>query len=306
MKLAITFLIVVFLSGCSSNPNLRPSYTFKLAESCSAKADCSFTLDRHSESTIAAREGSVVRLAVKKAYLTSLSEKSATKKGQLGNRELLLYATIYKNGQFLRYAKITDIAEHVSIYQSAVVHKPIFFTEAIDGYYHIIIKGYEVDTKTLVKALRRVRTTDVEAIENSSFSPGDTFTTGLKDVVFGLFDMVLSFTGKSLDDWAAHGHAAKLFEHSIYVVKNDVDFEEENLLIIGSGDERYFEKCEQERTDEKCSASSDQEIFDAVSTKIQRLENGKPFTKEDLKKGKVVSLSKSPYLWIFAENLTNQ
>jgi hypothetical protein len=34
----------------------------------------------------------------------------------------------------------------MSAYEPVVVQKPVFFTETVDGYYQIVIKGYEVDT----------------------------------------------------------------------------------------------------------------------------------------------------------------
>jgi hypothetical protein len=206
----------------------------------------------------------------------------------------MLYAVIYKNGQFLKYKKITDLAEHMTTYQPVVVQNPVFFTETIDANYHVVLKGYEVDTKTLVKSLRRIRSTDIETIEKSSFSPGDTFTTGLKDVVFGVFDMVLSLTGKSLDDLAANLHATKVFEHSIYITSGLKNTETDKLLILGSGISEYFIKED---------AKNDSEINTHVRSKIKVLENAS-FNKEDLMNGKDSILSGSPYLIITAEKLT--
>ena len=208
----------------------------------------------------------MVRLSVRGAYFARLPESNAVIDGYryIGNRELLLYAKIYRNGQFLRYSKITDIAEHMSAYQPVVVQKPVFFTETVDGYYQIVIKGYEVDTKHLVKALRRVRNTDIEGLEQAGYSPGDVITTGLRDVVFGIFDMVFAVSGKTLDDWVARWGADKVFEHSIYVTPNGAENDPEQIVLLGSGDERYFEDAD---------PKTDSDVNKKVRTSLGTLEN---------------------------------
>jgi hypothetical protein len=239
-RMLIVGLVAVGLSGCAST--IAPSFTFKYCpprdQTCSPKD----YLRRHPTSAIQAQEGTAVRLSIQSAYFAELKESNAIIDGYryIGNREVLLYAKIYKNGQFLRYNKITDIAEHMSAYEPVVVQKPVFFTETVDGYYQIVIKGYEVDTKKLVKALRRVRNTDIESLEQASYSPGDVFTTGLRDVVFGIFDMVFGITGKTLDDWVAKWGADKVFEHSIYVTPGGPDKGTDQIVVLGSGDKRYF------------------------------------------------------------------
>ncbi|MDC5853573.1 hypothetical protein [Vibrio europaeus] len=303
MKTVYFIISSLLLWGCAGNSKSPPSYTFDLVkESCSDNV-CDFKLDRNPESAIKVRDGDVMRLSVESTYVTSLPENSALNAGQFGNRELLLYAIIYKNGQFLKYEKITDVAEHVSVYQPVVVHRPEFFTESVRGYYHIIIKGYEVDTKALVKFLRRTRNTDIDSIEQSGFHPGDTFTSGLKNIVFGFFDVVLSVTGKSLDDWAANVNATKVFEHSVYLTTKGESTEEKNILIVGSGDNNLFETCNEENI---CTAESDIEIYKHAKTNIKKLESIDKLSSEDLKKGKVAPLEKSPYIWIKAEHLTTQ
>lgn len=288
-NMLMVWIIAVGLCGCAST--VAPSFTFKLATSdCPTEKSC---LIRHPTSAIQATEGTVVRLSVQSAYVAKLVERRATKEGYIGNRELLLYAKIYKNGQFLRYSKITDVAEHMAAYEPVVVQKPVFFTEPVDGYYHIILKGYEVDTKTLVKALRRVRSTDVESLEKAGYSPGDTFMTGLKDVVFGLFDMVLGITGRTLDDWAAKINADKVFEHSIYVTPGDAAKGTEQIVVLGSGDNSYFVKA---------GAENDNTINTYVQEKLGTLEN-KTITEAALINGKASELLGSAYILIKGERL---
>ncbi|WP_321493953.1 hypothetical protein [uncultured Desulfobacter sp.] len=299
-KILIMIATSLFLFCCAGKSQIAPSYTFKLSKKSGVTSTVAETpmikLTRHPTSAIEVKEGSVIRLSLDCAYLTELDEKSATSKGQVGNRELMLYAMIYKNGQFLRYSKITDLAEHMATYQPVVVQNQIFFTETIDTNYHIILKGYEVDTKALVKALRRVRSTDITSIEKSSFSPGDTFLAGFKDIVFGVFDVVLSVTGKSLDDWAANLNATKVFEHSIYVTSRMKDDETDKLLILGSGKVDYFVNK---------NATTDADINQYVRENITMLE-AKTFLSKDLIDGTDNILSKAPYLILTAERLTNQ
>jgi len=291
-NMLIVWLIAVGLCGCAST--IAPSFTLKYSTS-NCPANGSTCLIRHPTSAIQATEGTVVRLSVRSAYVAKLVESRATKEGYIGNRELLLYAKIYKNGQFLRYSKITDVAEHMAAYEPVVVQKPVFFTEPVDGYYHIILKGYEVDTKTLVKALRRVRNTDVESLEKAGYSPGDTFMTGLKDMVFGIFDMVLAITGRTLDDLAAKINADKIFEHSIYVTPGGAASGTDKIVVLGSGDSSYFVKA---------GAENDAIINKHVQTQLQTLE-GKTITEADLINGKASELLGSTYIFIQGERLGN-
>lgn len=289
----IVGLVAVGLIGCAST--IAPSFTFKYCpardQTCSPKD----YLRRHPTSTIQAQEGTAVRLSIQSAYFAELQESNAIIDGYsyIGNRELLLYAKIYKNGQFIRYYKITDIAEHMSAYEPVVVQKPVFFTETVDGYYQIVIKGYEVDTKKLVKALRRVRNTDIESLEQASYSPGDVFTTGLRDVVFGIFDMVFGITGKTLDDWVAKWGADKVFEHSIYVTPGGPDKGTDHIVVLGSGDKRYFVKA---------APKNDADINDHVQESLKALELIS-FSEADLINGKASALAGSAYILIKGERL---
>ena len=295
-RVLIVGLVAVGLSGCAST--IAPSFTFKYSaqrDSACSPNDSSRRLSRHPTSAIQAKEGTLVRLSVRSAYFAELQESNAIKNGYkyFGNRELLLYAKIYRNGQFLRYSKITDIAEHMSAYQPVVVQKPVFFTETVDGFYQVVIKGYEVDTKKLVKALRRVRNTDIESFEQAGYSPGDVFTKGLRDVVFGIFDMVLGITGKTLDDWVANRGADKVFEHSIYVTPGGPDMGVDEIVVLGSGSKKYFEYSDR---------ADDAQINDPVRTSLNTLEKMQ-FCEADLINGKVSELLGSAYILIKGERL---
>ena len=289
-KMLILGLVAVGLSGCAST--IAPSFAFKYWGCPKIDSPCGH-LSRHPTSAVQAKEGTVVRLSVRSAYLAGLNESKATKEGYIGNRELLLYAKIYKNGQFLKYTKITDLAEHMAAYEPVVVQKPVFFTETLDGYYHIIIKGYEVDAKTLVKALRRVRNTDVESLEQTSYAPGDVFTTGLKDVVFGIFDMVFGITGRTLDDWVAKWGADKVLEHSIYVTPGGADNGTDQIVVLGSGDGSYFVKAD---------AKNDADINKRVRKSLDTLEAIR-FSDAEIINGKVPDLAGSAYILIKGERL---
>jgi hypothetical protein len=252
-------------------------------------------LASHPTSQILVTHGKIVKLSLRAVHVADLQESYESEKSSTGNRELLIYAKIYKNGDFLRYEKITDIAEHMMSYQPVVVQRDDWFAEPITGNYHIQLKIYEVDTKNLVKFLRRVHNTDMHALE-PYFAPGDTFMAGVKQIINGVFDVVLSMTGRSLDDWAAKIGADKAFEHSIYINPRSSDYQAtpaltdpgQQFAVIGSGETNLFVSP---------SSTVPSDIDTAVKAQIGRLE-GLTFTLDDLKNGKVAELHKAPYLVI--------
>lgn len=251
IKTLLPLLLSLNLIGCATQ---QPVFTFALVKEPKEANDtttkcnetgvdetkCANKLYRHPTSAITAAPGQVVRLWMDNAYLTQLYDKKAIKQGYSGKREVLIYAIIYKDGFFQKFSKITDLANNMASYQPAVVQKPNFFTESMDGSsYQVVIKAFEVDTEGLVRTLRRVNTTDVSKIANgtSAFAPGATFVGGLQDVLHGFFDMILSVTGKSADDWVEQIAADKVFEHSIYVVPSRGDDKSiDKIVLIASGD----------------------------------------------------------------------
>lgn len=203
MKIIIS-LFLLFLAGCASHP---PSLTFRYD---------SGEFEVHSTSQILAKHGEIMKLSLKAFNVAELQESRETNRGSLGNREILIYTKVYKNGNFLKYEKLTDLAEHMTAYHPVVIQQENIFTDTIDSNYHIIIKAYEVDSKLLVKMLRRINKSDPESLE-APFLPGDTLMTGIKSIISGVFDVVLSVTGKTLDDWAMKIGADPILEHSIYI-----------------------------------------------------------------------------------------
>lgn len=214
------------------------------------KKDGPYKLVRNPQSAISVAPTKILQLWMDNAYLAQLYDKKAIKEGYSGRREVLIYAIIYKDGVFQKFSKITDLANSMSSYQPVVVQKPNFFTETIDAsYYQIIIKAFEVDTEGLVRILRRVDNTNVSKIANeaSPYAPGATFVSGFQTVLHGFFDMILSVTGKSVDDWVEQIAADKIFEHSIYVVPASEDGSikmldgvketKQKLILIASGDD---------------------------------------------------------------------
>ena len=238
IKTLFPLVLALNLIGCASQ---QPVFTFSLVGVKDTNPTI-YKLKRHPTSAITADADQVVRLWMDNAYFTQLYDKKAIKEGYSGKREVLIYAILYKDGVFQKFSKITDLANNMASYQPVVVQKPNFFTETMDGSsYEIVIKAYEVDTEGLVRILRRVNTTDVSKVASgtSPYAPGATFAGGFQDVLHGVFDMILSVTGKSVDDWVEQIAADKVFEHSIYVVPAYKENNERinRIVLLASGDD---------------------------------------------------------------------
>ncbi len=241
IKTLLPLLLSLNLIACATQ---QPVFTFALVPT-SKENPTQYNLKRHPTSAITANPGQVLQLWMDNAYFTQLYDRTPIKEGYSGKREVLIYAIIYKDGFFQKFSKITDLANNMASYQPVVVQKPNFFTETMDGSsYQIVIKAFEVDTEGLVRILRRVNTTDINKIAGgtSAYAPGATFVAGFQDVLHGFFDMILSVTGKSVDDWVEQIAANKVFEHSIYVVpptnpdKSNPDKTIKDIVLLASGD----------------------------------------------------------------------
>lgn len=259
MKKINSILSVLMTLGLAAScSHQQPVLTFNLNEDTTTSTtnkDKTYNLVRNPQSAISVAPTKVLQLWMNNAYLAQLYDKKPIKEGYSGRREVLIYAIIYKDGVFQKFSKITDLADSMSSYQPVVVQKPNFFTETIDAsYYQIIIKAFEVDTEGLVRILRRVDNTDISKIASGAtpYAPGATFVSGFQTVLHGLFDMILSVTGKSVDDWVEQIASDKVFEHSIYVVpaseggsetvlgKEDTANDKnkhQKLVLIASGDD---------------------------------------------------------------------
>jgi hypothetical protein len=231
MKKTLIILSIFLIASCSS---MRQGQTFLMVDKKPLK--------RVNSSQIWAEDNKIVQLTLTRAHLANLRESKSSAKGLVGGREILIYAKIYKDGYFQGYRMVTDNAEHMQNSASAVIEKPIFFTETIDSSYRIELKAYEVDATTLVKVLRRTEKTDFEVLESSAYAPGDAFTKGFSNIIFGLFDVVSSLSGRSVDDWVSKAGSDKIFEHSIYVTPTlDISSkeniaDEQHYLIVGDAD----------------------------------------------------------------------
>jgi len=273
--------LLLCLNGCSVN---HSALTFKYN-------DAAQKLTRAPQSTIEVTKGKVLRLTLETARLGSLPEKHSEKKGEGGKREVMIIAKIFKNGQFVRYATITDIAEHMYPYQPAAINAPQFFTETIDGYYQICLKAYELDSKYAVRLLRQIRNTDLSVLDSTAYAPGDALTAGFQQVLYGAFDILASLTGKTVDGWIAYWGSTKVFEHSLYISPVQAG-SAGTYLVIDSGNQKFFE-------DEQ---KTELDIHTKVMTNLTALES-KTFVSTDLKSGKASDLDGSAYMLIKAEEL---
>jgi hypothetical protein len=231
MKKTLIILSIFLIASCSS---MRQGQTFLMVDKKPLK--------RVNSSQIWAEDKKIVQLTLTSAHLANLKESTSSDESLVGGREILIYAKIYKGGYFQGYRMVTDNAEHMQNSASVAIEKPVFFTETIDSSYRIEIKAYEVDATTLVKILRRTEKTDFEVLESSAYAPGDAFTKGFSNIIFGLFDVVSSISGRSIDDWVSKAGSDKVFEHSIYVTPTLNIASKENIannqhyLIVGDAD----------------------------------------------------------------------
>ncbi|MBF8273803.1 MAG: hypothetical protein HW380_2908 [Magnetococcales bacterium] len=169
--LAIALLSAITVSGCASR--VAPSFTFAFSKDSATKDE---TLVRHSENEITVQPGKTISIILDKFHPGAMNEANEARLGSLGNRELLFYAKIYKNGYFERYVTLVDLAKHVHSFQMAPIENQTLFTETIkDARYQIVLRAYEVDTETIVRVLRRAKQIDLNQIENEDFRPDKVF-----------------------------------------------------------------------------------------------------------------------------------
>lgn len=208
----------------------QPGYTFLLDNG---------SLKGHSESVIEVEQSDTIQLRLDSAIAGFLKESVGSFGDSICAREILLYAKIYKNGYFLEYKKITDIATDMCSYKPFVIQNDIIFTGTADDFYQIELKGYEVDTKALVRFLRRTQKVDIDTLEGGPFNPGSTFASGFKAAITGAFDMLFSVTGRSIDDWAAKVSADLFLHHTIYIAPRSHEVSPITTDVGGSSKE-YF------------------------------------------------------------------
>ena len=307
LKLLTTIFFISLITGCYEK--ISPAYTFKTSDDI--KNSAQIELKKHSRSQINIEKGKVIRLNLDTSYISSDDEYDGHKENDkidgVGNRELLVYAKIYKNGKFIQYKNLVNIAEHMWLYSPMAVNNTNIFTETIDSYYRIELKVYEVDTSSLVKILRMVQNTDIESIE-STYNPGSSTMTGIKKILMGIFDVVSGVTaGRTVDDFAAIIEAEPLFEHSIYITPSNSSNNITGLLLVG-GNGLIKEKKELTKLD--ANDNNAENINDNNYKTYKKIDEKflNDITKdrvkiEELREGTFDKIIHFPYIFITIDNL---
>lgn len=232
------FIGILFIfTGCVEK--IYPSFTYKTTTPID-KNTTTLNFEKHFKSQINVESGKVIRLNLDEVFVASDDESDGwtNSKDSIANREFLVYAKIYKNGIFTQYKNLVHVSEHMSLFNPMVINDTNIFTETINSdNYRIELKVYEVDTSSVVKTLRLVKNNNLEALEGK-YAPGDSFMTGVKEIVIGLFDSIAGLlSGRTVDDLAAISHAEPILEHSIYITPTTR--EKDNitafLLVGGNG-----------------------------------------------------------------------
>lgn len=219
---------------------------------------------KHNTNTVFVNPGQLISIELDDAYFPDLPEDWAGKGKKLpeerkngslgysaepyvhkgiGNRELLIYANIYRDGKLFKHSVISDLVEHVTTSEFATITNPRFFTETIDaGYYQILIKAFEVNTTDLVRVVRRSNQLDYGAME-TSYNFGEALSMGISDFVKGAFGIASSITGRPLDSLVAQARSVPIMEHSIYIVPRKGTTElntTSKLVVIGNSTHNSF------------------------------------------------------------------
>lgn len=204
VKVFFVMTVLLMFGGC----NVGPSMTYLKKDG---------TNKTHSTSQLCFNPGDVAKLTLETIHAGPLKEQLETAKGSIGNREIFVYAKIYKNGEFLKYQTISQ-AEHMTSYHDLVIQNPNLFTDTMGkDHYQITLKVFEIDGLLLARFMRQFHKADPQIFE-ATFSPGDTMMMGVKSIINGIFDVVFAVTGRTLDDWTSLVGSEKVLEHSIYLV----------------------------------------------------------------------------------------
>ncbi len=222
----IVAVISLIITGCADK---LPSQVF-------IKASDGKTHKPYFNNTIYANSHQVVSIKMQNVSLCGLDESSAKKAGSLGNREVLLYADIRKNGIVESTHVISDIVRDVTECESMTLTSPLFFRRPLNqgDYYEIVIRAYESDTPAVAK-LVRATPTSMEKF-GQDFSSNALFTS-IKTLFSSIVDVVVSLTGKNIDTWVAQLGATKIMEQYLYVVYDDSNLstgiQDTALTILG-------------------------------------------------------------------------
>ncbi len=300
-KFYLGIIVLLFLfTGCADK--FHPAFTFKTESDVENKDSLDFK--KHSTSHINAKLGSVIRLNLDSSYIASDNEHDGTKEiASVGNREILVYAKIYKNGQYVQYKNLVNIAEHMWLFNPAVINDKNIFTETINDYYRIELKIFEIDTPSLIKALRFVKGAKLDEL-GGKYAPGDSFMTGFKEIIIGFFDSVSGLlSGRTVDDLVALIGSDPLFEHSIYISPAQNTSSIKGLLLVGGNGSDTTTYNIQEGTSVN---NSNQKTYTKINTDFLSTIEASSISKEDIRQGKVTAINKFPYLFITVEELVKK
>lgn len=286
---------LVLFTACTSK--FQPAYSFKTEDKI--EKETKIKLQKHSRSDIQVEAGKVIKLNLDSFYIASDGKSDEGKNDSIGNRELLLYAKIYRNGIFVQYKNLINISEHMWLFNPSVINDTNIFTETINDNYRIELKAYEVDTVEFIKTLRFVKNTDLSKFE-SNYAPGDSFTTGFKKIVVGLFDSVSGLlSGRTIDDLVGVLNAEPIFEHSIYITKANSNIIPTGILIIGGNG----------NTTELVKKGNNSDINNLTTYNtfkkdfINKIEGAKNLKIKDIRSGDSELINKYPYLFITIDKL---
>lgn len=226
VKYGCTLLLLLLFPACKST---QPSMAFK--------QNSSHQLIPHTTNTILLPADSFCKLSVEELYFPILTEASiknsflgtfhpagkviegegGTLHKSIGNRELLVTATMYKNGYLSGFEVITDAIGSVVTHHSAPITNPTFFSGKIGSdYIMILFQAFEIDSVGAVRAVRQLSQENLTKF-NSNYNLGTALGGGVVKILKGTADILLSVTGSGLDDWVARYDATKVFEHAIIV-----------------------------------------------------------------------------------------
>ena len=124
-------------------------------------------------------------------------------KESIGNRELLVTATIYRNGYLSGFEIITDAVGSVVHHHAAPITNPKFYSGKIGSdYVFVTFQAFEIDSMGAVRAVRKLTQENLSNV-NKSYNVGTALGGGVVKILKGSADVLLSVTGAGLDDWMA-------------------------------------------------------------------------------------------------------
>ena len=184
----------------------------------------------------------------------------------IGNRELLVTATIYRNGYLSGFEVITDAIGSVVTHHAAPITNPKFYSGKIGSDYVIVtFQAFEINSLGAVRAVRQLTQENLSNV-NSSYNVGTALGGGVVKILKGSADVLLSVTGAGLDDWMARYKATKVLEHTIVIRPGDGNSGPEKLYIVTNNAENSFMDAGEDVKDNTKTEDTDGDNVDAVAT----------------------------------------